>query len=86
MDTITFYDPETQEEVELYVIEQTVLAGNSYLLATEAAEEDAEAYILRKTEDVSDSEAAYEFVTDEKELEVIAKVFSELVEDIDIEV
>lgn len=86
MEKIPFTSPETGEEIELYVIEQTVLGGEEYLLAADQDAEEAEAYILRRTFDDAENEAGYEFVSDDAELEALMKVFGELVEDTDFRI
>ena len=75
---------EDGEKIELFVIEQTKLEGNNYLLVTESEDEEAEAYILKDISTENDTEAVYEFVDDENVLDALAKVFSELIEDTDI--
>ncbi len=84
MEKITFTAPETGETLSFYVLEQTVVSGREYILASESEADEAEAYILRKTSDVSTEEAGYAFVEDEEELASIGKVFAELIEDTDI--
>ena len=84
MEKITFTAPETGETLSFYVLEQTVVSGREYILAAESEAEEAEAYILRKTSDVSTEEAGYEFVEDDEELSSIGKVFAELLDDTDI--
>ena len=84
MNKITFTSPETGETLSFYVLEQTVVSGREYILAAESEEEEAEAYILRKTADVSAEETGYVFVEQEEELASIGKVFAELLEDTDI--
>ena len=84
MEKITFTAPDTGETVDFFVLEQTVVSGRSYLLVAEDDSEEAEGYILRKNEDVSDSLSEYEFVTDEEELRSIGKVFAELLGDTDV--
>ena len=82
MEKINFVTDDN-EEVEFYIIEETRVNGYNYILVTDSQDEDdeeAEAYILK---DVSD--AAYEFVEDDEELEGVSKIFAELLEDIDIE-
>ena len=71
-------------KIELFVIEQTKLEGNNYLLVTESEDEEAEAYILKDISTENDADAVYEFVDDENVLDALAKVFSELIEDTDI--
>ena len=53
MEQITLFD-ENNEEQKLYVLEETTLAGNHYLLLCEEPEGDSDAYIFR--EESSDSE------------------------------
>lgn len=76
---------EDGEQIELYVLEETKIEGNTYLLVAESEDDEAEAYILRDDSSENDTEAMYEFVDDENELDALAKVFSELIdEDTDI--
>ena len=86
MDKIVFR-PEDGEEVEFYVLEQTRLGGRDYILVTDctADEEEVEALILRDMSGDGDSEAVYEIVEDEKELDAVAQIFSEMLEDVDLE-
>lgn len=72
------------EIIELFVIEQTRLEGINYLLVTETEDEEAEAYILKDISSDDDKEAVYEFVDDDNELDTLAKLFSELIEDTEI--
>ena len=72
---------EDGEIIELFVIEQTRLEGINYLLVTETEDEEAEAYILKDISSDDDKEAVYEF---DNELDTLAKLFSELIEDTEI--
>lgn len=83
MDTITI-TADDGEKIELFVVEQTKVNGTDYLLVTESQDEDAEAYILKDTSNREASEAVYEFVDDEDELNALAGVFSEMIDDVDI--
>ena len=56
LEKITF-NPEGEEPVEFYVLEQTRIAGISYLLVTETEEEDGDAWILRDLSEDGESEA-----------------------------
>lgn len=85
MEKITFIDPDTQENLEVYVLEQTKINNISFLLVTEDETGDSEAFILKDLSKEEDEEAIYQIVDNDKELEAIAKVFSELLEDVDIE-
>ena len=64
-----------------------VLNGVSYLLAADTPDEEAEGscYILKDMSGREETEALYEFVEDEDELEGLMKIFDELLEDVDIE-
>ena len=82
---IIFVD-EDGNEIEMYVIEETRINNVNYLLVTddEGDSEEAEAYILKDISNDEDEEAVYEIVDDESEVDSIGRVFSELLEDIDI--
>ena len=70
------------ESVDFYVLEETRIHGKDYLLVTDAPEgEDGECYILK---DVY-SEALFEFVEDDKELDGVMGIFEALLEDADVE-
>lgn len=81
---IILRDEEGRED-EFYIIEQTKLGDITYIMVTDSPEEDeeADAYILKDISGPDDEEAVYEFVEDDRELEAIADVFAELLEDID---
>lgn len=85
MEKIEFRPAEGGESAWLYVVEETRINGVSYLLVTETEEEEAEAYILKDTSKDGETDAAYEFVDDDDELESVSKIFAELLEDVDIE-
>ncbi len=87
MEKIVFQIPETGEETKFYVIEETRFHGKNYLLVTEASEEEeeAEAYILKDLSEESDTEADYRMVEDEIERKAVTAIFSELLEDVEIE-
>lgn len=74
------------EEVEFYVVEQTRINDVNYILVADSMEDDAEALILKETVNEEDSEdIIYSEIEDDVELEAIFKVFSEILDDIDIE-
>ncbi|MBQ1902028.1 MAG: DUF1292 domain-containing protein [Lachnospiraceae bacterium] len=83
MDKITFIT-DTDETVELFVLEETTVSEHKYLLVAEDAEGDSEAYIFREVASNED-EVAYEPVEDDVEFSAILKVFEELMEDTDFE-
>lgn len=84
MEKITFTSEEMQEE-EFYVLEQTRIKGISYILVTDSKEDDAECMILKDMSLDEAGEGIYEVVEDDEELSAIAKVFEELLEDVEIE-
>ena len=85
MEKVTFYDDIEDTSVDFYVVEQTKLNGENYLLVTEDESEEAEAFILREVRSEND-EITYEMVEDELEITALGKVFAELLdEDTDIQ-
>ena len=85
MEKIKFMSEEMQEEVDFFVLEQTKVNGISYILVTDSEEDDAECLILKDTSEENAPESVYEIVDDDVELTAIAKVFEELLEDVDIQ-
>ena len=84
MDSITLIAPDTQEDITVYVLEETTLNENEYLLVTEDSEGDTEAFILKEIAE-DDTDVTYEIVEDDLEFNAVVKVFEELVEDTDFE-
>lgn len=80
---IMFIDNETQEEVAFEVIEETKVNNISYLLVAEVVDEEetGEALILKDMSNPEDAQASYEIVSDDIELQSIAKIFDELLGD-----
>lgn len=70
------------ENVEFYVLEETRINGMNYLLVTDAADDDdeGECYILKDLSKQEDSQALYEFVEDDNEIDYLFKIFSELLD------
>ncbi|NLL93151.1 MAG: DUF1292 domain-containing protein [Clostridiales bacterium] len=83
------FTADTGEEVEFFVIEETRVNNINYILVTEDEandeSEEAEAYILKDLSKDSDSEALYEFVDDDNELEAVSQMFAEILDDMDID-
>lgn len=84
MEKIRFTSPDTQETIELFCIEQTRINNQNYLLVAEEEDGDSEAYILKETS-LEGEEAVYEMLEEDGEFQAIAKVFAELMEDVDFE-
>ena len=85
MEKIAFTFEDTKEEVEFFVLEQTRINGQNYILVTDSDEDEAECLILKDKSEDQDTESLYEIVEDEVELSSVLKVFEELFEDVDIE-
>ena len=86
MDKIIFTGDDG-EAIEFFVLEETQLSGNKYLLVCDSEDEDeeSEATILKEITDDGD-DSVYEFVEDDVEFEAVAKLFDELIgEDADID-
>ena len=84
MEKISFTLNETGEEVLVYVLEETRLNGTDYIMVTDSQEDDGEALILKDLSSDGDSEALYEIVDDDRELESVMEIFEQLLEDVDI--
>lgn len=83
MDKITFH-PEGEASVDFYVLEQTRISGIDYILVTDCEEGDGEAYILKETALQEDGDSIYEMVSDDTELDAVAKVFENILDDIEL--
>jgi len=67
-------------------LEETRINNINYLLVTESDEDDAEAYILKDLADAEDAQALYEIVEDDEELNLVGKIFAELLdEDVELQ-
>ena len=84
MEKITFC-PEDGEAVEFFVLEQTRLGGVDYILVTDSEDDDAEALILKDVSAPEDEEAIYSIVDDDKEMDAVAAIFTDMLEDIELE-
>lgn len=75
------------ESVDFYVLEETKINGMNYLLVTDAEEddEDGDCYILKDMSKAEEADAVYEFVEDDNEMDYLFKIFSELMEDMDVD-
>ena len=85
MESIKMVAPDSQDEIEIYVLEQTTLNQQKYLLVTEDSVGDTDAFILKEIKS-DDTDVTYEFVEDDVEFEAVVKIFEELVEDTKFEV
>lgn len=83
MDKIKFIEDDG-EVVEFFVEEQARIGGKTYLLVSDSQEEEAQAYIMKDVSEETDSEACYEFVEDDLELEAVTSVFQQMLDEVDI--
>ncbi len=66
---------DTGESVDFYVLEETRINGMNYLLVTDSDdEEDGECYILKDVSKAEDSDAVYEFVENDDEMDYLFKI------------
>ena len=72
-----------EETVEFYVLEQTTVAGVNYILVTDEEDGDGDALILKDISGKEDEEAVYDIVSDDKELNAIAAIFENLLDDVE---
>lgn len=83
MEKITF-TPDTEEEaIQLFVLEKTTLGGVDYLLVTDHEDGDAQALILKDVTQEEGDDSTYVIVSDDKELDAVAAVFENLLDDIE---
>lgn len=78
---------ETGKPVDFFVLEETRINGKNYLLVTDEEDEEAdgECYILMDTSGDEEEEAVYQFVEDEQELNDVFEIFTQLLDDADVE-
>lgn len=74
------------EEVTFYVLEETKINGENYLLVSDSREEDGDCFLLKDTSSPEDPEASYEFVEDDMELDYMSRLFEELMSDLGVEI
>ena len=83
MEKVVFVDPETKENIEFFVVEETQINGKKYLLVTEEEDGESDAYILEELANDKD-DIVYGMVEDDERLTALGKVFAELIDDADI--
>lgn len=81
LEKITFC-PDGEEPVEFFVLEQTRISGVNYILVTDFEDGDGEALILKDLSKEEDKEAVYAIVDDDTELNAVAGVFEDLLDDV----
>ena len=83
MEKITFR-PDGEEPVDFFVLEQTRIGGINYILVTDCEEGDGEALILKDLSSDGEEEGVYTIVEDDKELNAVAGVFANMLDDVDL--
>ncbi len=82
LEKITF-NPEGEEPVDFFVLEQTRIGGYNYILVTDFEEGDGEALILKDLSEDGEEESIYTIVSDDEELNAVAGVFENMLEDVE---
>lgn len=82
LEKITFC-PDGDEPVEFFVLEQTRINGVNYILVTDFEEGDGEALILKDMSKDEDKESVYAIVDDDTELNAVASIFEDLLDDVE---
>lgn len=82
MDEKIVFTNDKGENEEFNVLLETKVNNKKYILVEK--EEDDVAYIFKDISNDESEEAVYDVVLDEDEVEYIGKIFSELLEDIDL--
>ena len=72
------------EEIPFFVVEETKIAGENYLLVTDSEDDEADAYILREVSENTE-ESFFEMLEDDDKINAISKVFAELLDDVEFE-
>ena len=81
---VVYFTTDEGEEVPFFVVEETKIAGQNYLLVTDSEEDEADAYIFREVFE-NENDSFYEMVEDEEKINALSKVFAELLDDVDFE-
>uniref|UniRef100_UPI004055F380 DUF1292 domain-containing protein n=1 Tax=Acetatifactor sp. TaxID=1872090 RepID=UPI004055F380 len=82
LEKITF-NPEGEESVDFFVLEQTRIGGYNYILVTDAEEGDGDALILKDLSKDGEEESIFTIVSDDEELAAVAGVFENMLEDVE---
>lgn len=81
LEKITF-NPDGEDPVEFFVLEQTRIGGVSYVLVTDFEEGDGEALILKDISRDGEEESVFTIVSDDEELAAVAGVFENMLDDV----
>lgn len=81
IEKITF-NPEGEDPVDFFVLEQTRVGGINYILVTDFEEGDGEALILKDISKDGEEESVFTIVSDDEELSAVAGVFESMLDDV----
>lgn len=81
LEKITF-NPDGEDPVDFFVLEQTRIGGISYVLVTDFEEGDGEALILKDMSRDGEEESVFMIVSDDEELAAVAGVFESMLDDV----
>ena len=81
LEKVTF-NPEGEEPIDFYVLEQTRIGGFNYILVSDSQEGDGEALILKDLSKDGEEESVFSVVSEEDELAAVAGVFEDIMDDI----
>lgn len=81
LEKVTF-NPEGEDPIEFYVLEQTRIGGYNYILVSDSQEGDGEALILKDLSKDGEEESIFTIVSEEDELAAVAGVFEDMMDDI----
>ena len=82
LEKITF-NPEGEDPVDFFVLEQTRINGCNYILVTDFEEGDGEALILKDISKDGEKDSVFTIVSDDEELAAVAGVFENMMDDIE---
>ena len=82
LEKITF-NPDGEDPVDFYVLEQTRIGGINYILVTDFEEGDGEALILKDLSKDGEEESLYAIVSDDEELKAVSGVFENMLDDVE---
>jgi len=82
LEKITF-NPDGAEPVDFFVLEQTRIGGYNYILVTDFEEGDGEALILKDMSKDGEEESVFTIVSDDEELNAVAGVFENMLDDVE---
>ncbi|MCM1025806.1 MAG: DUF1292 domain-containing protein [Roseburia sp.] len=77
------FNPEGEDPVEFFVLEQTRIGGVNYILVTDFEEGDGEALILKDLSEDGEEESVFAIVSDDEELSAVAGVFENMMDDVE---